>query len=79
MPSDQAQRTRDNIDQLLKDTEANLGRVKDRQLNEAQQRMADEIKNYLKQARKAQGDGDLNLAHNYAVKARQLSEVLASQ
>ncbi|MBV8207595.1 MAG: hypothetical protein JO041_12445, partial [Acidobacteria bacterium] len=79
MPTDQAQHTRDMTDQLLKDTEANLSRLKDRQLTDAQNKMVDEIKNYMQRARSAQTDGDLNLARNFAVKAHQLSDVLVGQ
>lgn len=78
MPTDEALHTRGTTDQLLQATEANLRRI-NRQLSPAEQKTVDEIKNYMQRARSAQTDGDLNLAHNYAVKAHQLSDVLVGQ
>lgn len=76
--ADQELHTRGSTDQLLQATEGNLRRL-NRQLKPAEQKMVDEIKNYMQRARSAQTDGDVNLAHNYALKAHQLSDVLISQ
>ncbi len=78
IPDDQTLHARGTTDQLLQATEGNLRRL-NRSLNPAEQKMVDEIKNYMQRARSAQTDGDLNLAHNYALKAHQLSDALVAQ
>jgi peptidoglycan hydrolase CwlO-like protein len=63
---------------LLQATESNLRRL-NRALNADEQKIVDEIKNYMQRARSAQTDGDVNLARNYALKAHQLSDALVAQ
>jgi outer membrane biosynthesis protein TonB len=75
LPPDPVLHTRGTTDQLLQATEMNLRNLH-RQLNAAEQGILDEIKNYMQRARSAQTDGDANLAHNYALKAHQLSDAL---
>ena len=78
IPDEQTLHARGTTDQLLQATESNLRRL-NRSLNAAEQKMVDEVKNYMQRARSAQTDGDMNLARNYALKAHQLSDALLAQ
>ena len=60
-------------DQLLAASDANLQKLAGRQLNPSQQETVKQIKSYMDQAKKAEGDGDVQRAHNLAVKASLLS------
>ena len=68
---------RENTDQLLATTDANLKRVAGRQLTPTQQSMADQIHTYMRQAKAAAEAGDIGRAHTLAYKARLLSDDLA--
>jgi hypothetical protein len=68
---------RENTDQLLATTDANLKRVAGRQLTPAQQSIADQIHTYMRQAKAATEAGDIGRAHTLAYKARLLSDDLA--
>lgn len=73
---EQASRQRRNTNQLLEKTEANLKNASVRQLDDGQQDMVKQIRAYMDQAKAAAGAGDLQRAHNLAVKAQLLSEEL---
>jgi hypothetical protein len=62
--------------QLLANSDANLKQISGRQLSANQQDTVKQIKSYLEQARKAASDGDVQRAHNLAVKANLLSAEL---
>ena len=64
--------------QLLDSTEQNL-RALTRTLSNDEQNTVSQIRSYVVQARSALKDQDLERAHNLAVKARQLSDVLLRQ
>jgi hypothetical protein len=72
----QAAQQRQNIDQLVANTNANLKSIVGRQLSPNQQEMVNQIRKYLEQAKSATDTGDLLRAHNLAFKARLLSEEL---
>ena len=72
----QASSQRQNTDQLLASTDANLKKVADRQLTASQKDTADQIRQYAQQAKAAVAAGDLERGHNLAVKAHLLSEEL---
>ncbi len=72
----QASSQRQNTDQLLVSTEANLKKVAGRQLSASQQESADQIRQYARQANAAVAAGDVERGHNLAVKAHLLSEEL---
>lgn len=63
--------------QLLTSSEANLKQVSGRQLSANQQDTVNQIKSYIEQANAAAKGGDLQRAHNLAVKANLLSTELA--
>jgi hypothetical protein len=69
----QASRESRQTNQLLATTEANLKTVSSRTLNATQQDTVKQIRNYMDQARAAEGDGDLQRAYNLANKAKMLS------
>ena len=68
---------RENTEQLLATTDANLKRMEDRQLSPAQQSTVDQIHSYMRQAKSAANAGDLERAHTLAFKAHLLSDDLA--
>jgi hypothetical protein len=72
----QASRQSESTKQLLANSEADLGKISGRQLSANQQDTVKQIKSYLDQARKAVIDGDVQRAHNLAVKANLLSAEL---
>jgi len=64
--------------QLVAKSDADLKKISGRQLSTSQQDTVNQIKSYLEQANKALSDGDVQRAHNLAVKANLLSaEVMA--
>ncbi len=73
----EAQRQRQTTEQLLRDSQANLKAATARQLSTEQQDTARQITAYMQQAQSASEDGDLERAHNLALKARLLSDTLA--
>lgn len=65
-------------EQLMAKSGADLKKISGRQLSTSQQDTVNQIKSYLEQANKALSDGDVQRAHNLAVKANLLSaEVMA--
>jgi hypothetical protein len=74
-PADQAQHER-STSQLTSATEENLKKIAGLQLNPSQQDMVTQIKQYIEQSKSAAADGDLDRAHNLAMKAHLLSEDL---
>jgi hypothetical protein len=79
MSEEQTQHNRENTNQLLATTDANLKRVAGRQLSPAQQSMLEEIRTYMTQSKAAASAGDLNRAHTLAYKAHLLSDELAKK
>jgi len=73
---DQEKNQRANTANLLAATDANLKRVAGRELTPAQQRMVDEIRTYMQQAKAAAASADTNRAQTLAYKARLLSDEL---
>jgi hypothetical protein len=57
-------------------TEGNLKKIEGRQLNPSQQEMVNQIKQFREQSKSAAAAGDLDRAHNLAMKAHLLSDEL---
>jgi hypothetical protein len=72
----QASHQRQNTTRLLAATDANLTKISSRQLSSTQQDMVNQIRKYMEQAKAADATGDLQRAHNLALKAQQLSNEL---
>ena len=70
---------RENTNQLLATTDANLKSVAGRQLTPAQQSMMEQIRTYMSQSKAAADSGDLDRAHTLAYKAHLLSDELAKK
>jgi len=73
----QASSQRQTIDLLLVDTAANLKKLSGRQTTPSQDDMMAQVRQYVQQAKTAADAGDIERAHNLAVKAHLLSEELA--
>ena len=69
----QASREADNTNKLLATSDANLKKIAGRELSPSQQDTVKQINSYMTQARDAEKDGDVQRAHNLAVKASLLS------
>jgi len=67
-----------STDQLLQSAETNLNAIK-RQLSKEEETMRAQVKEFIVQSRKATGENDPARAHNFAVKARVLSDELVKQ
>jgi hypothetical protein len=67
----------ESTNQLLATSNANLKKISGRQLSANQEDTVKQIKSYMEQAKTAANDGDLQRAHNLAVKANLLSAELA--
>src|SRR5262249_31558956 len=67
-----------STDQLLQSAETNLNAIK-RQLSKEEEAMRAQVKEFIAQSRKATGENDPARAHNFAVKARWLSDELVKQ
>jgi hypothetical protein len=65
-----------STDQLMAATDGNLKKIEGRQLNPGQQEMVSQIKQFRKQSKTAAAAGDLDRAHNLALKAQLLSDEL---
>ena len=76
MPQAQASHQRQNTEQLLASTEANLQQIAGRNLNATQQETVGQIRNYIVEAHSALKDGDTQRAHRLADKAQQLADDL---
>jgi len=72
----QASQERATTDQLNASTEENLKKIADRQLAPNQQEIVTQIQQFVDQSKKAVVAGDLERAHNLALKARLLSDEL---
>lgn len=72
----QASQQRATTDQLNGSTEENLKKIADRQLAPSQQEIVTQIQQFVDQSKKAVAAGDLERAHNLALKARLLSDEL---
>ena len=64
---------------LLTTSDENLKTISGRQLTASQQDTVRQIKSYMEQAKTAANDGDVQRAHNLAVKANLLSAELAGR
>ena len=67
---------RDNANQMLAATEANLKKISGQQLNANQQDMVTQIREFMQQSKAAVADGDLERARTLAWKAQLLSDEL---
>jgi hypothetical protein len=65
-----------STDQLLQSTGRNLQQLGSRQLAPAEKEMVDQILRYSEQSRAAVAAGDVELGHNFALKAHLLSDEL---
>jgi len=63
-------------EQLRVATEENLKKLEGHQLNASQQEMVSQIKQFMEQSKKAVAEGDVDRAHNLALKAHLLSDEL---
>jgi hypothetical protein len=73
----QASSQRQTLDLLLVDTAANLKKLSGRQTTPSQDDTMTQVRQYVQQAKVAADAGDIERAHNLAVKAHLLSEELA--
>ena len=73
-----AEASQASTDQLLQTAESNLNGIK-RQLTKEEEVMLAQIREFISQSRKAVSENDPARAHNYAVKARVLSDELVKQ
>jgi len=67
---------RDNANQMLAATEANLKKLSGQQLNSNQQDMLTQIRQFMEQSKAAVNDGDVERARTLAWKAQVLSDEL---
>jgi hypothetical protein len=74
-PVEQAKQQR-STDQLTSAINENLKKIAGRQLKPSQQDMVNQINQFMDQSKKAVAAGDLDRAHNLAMKARLLSDEL---
>jgi len=72
----QSSAQRRNVSQLLSTADANLKKLSGRQMSSSQKDTVAQIQQYVQQAKAASDAGDMERAHNLAVKARVLSEEL---
>ncbi len=77
LTAQQASSQRQTIDLLLVDTATNLKKLAGRQTTPGQDDMMGQVRQYVQQAKTAADAGDIERAHNLAVKAHLLSEELA--
>jgi len=75
LPKDEVDSQKRSTEQMLQNAEASLRRL-NRRLSDGEQNMARQVRNYITQSRLATQDGDLERAHNLAVKAQLLSSEL---
>jgi homogentisate 1,2-dioxygenase len=67
---------RESTNQLLTTSEQNLKKLSERQLSATQQDTVKQIKGYIEQANTAAKGGDVQRAHNLAIKANALTETI---
>lgn len=77
MTQEQALHARENTEQLLASTDANLKKISARQMTPAQQVVVDQVHTYIRQSKAATEAGDVTRAHTLAYKAHLLSDDLA--
>jgi hypothetical protein len=65
-----------STDELIAATDDNMKKIEGRQLNPSQQEMVSQIGQFRKQSKTAALAGDLDRAHNLALKAHLLSDEL---
>jgi len=73
----QASSQRQGTSQLLASTDESLKKISGRQLASNQQEMVQQIRKFMEQAKAANDEGDLERAHNLALKANLLAQELA--
>ena len=73
----QASSQRQGTSQLLANTDQSLKKISGHQLASSQQDMVQQIRKYMEQAKAATDAGDLDRAHNLALKANLLAQELA--
>lgn len=78
MTNAQAEHQKQQTSNLLGSAESNLSNIH-RSLNNDEQQMVAQIRNYIAQSRKAMTDGDLERAYNLANKANLLSSELSKE
>ncbi len=76
LAGDQPPATREATNRMLGATEANLKNLSSRQLNNSQQDMVSQIRQFMQQSRTAMSSGDFERAKTLAWKAQLLSEEL---
>ena len=76
MPLEEAQRQRQQSEDLLAAAESDLKTLASRNLNSSQQETVSQIRHYMDVAREALKDGDIQRAHTLAQKAELLSNDL---
>lgn len=79
LSDNQASSERQNTTQLLTTADTNLQKISGRQLDTTQQDVVSQIRKYMEQSKEAEITGDLQRAHNLALKARLLSDDLVRQ
>lgn len=79
MSKEQERHNRENTNQLLATTDANLKTVSSRPLTPTQQSMLEEIRTYIAQSKAATNAGDVARAHTLAYKAHLLSDELTKK
>jgi hypothetical protein len=77
MSPQQASSQRQGTNELLASTDENLKKISERSLASDQKDMVQQIRKYVEQAKEATDAGDLDRAHNLALKASLLAEELA--
>ena len=75
----QASQQIQSTDQLLESADASVKKMSGQQLKPGQQEMVNQIHRYTAQAKAATTAGDLDRAHNFALKARLLADELVKQ
>lgn len=75
---DQAAQKRDNINQLLGQTDQNLKKAQEMQLTASQQEVVTQARQYVVQSQTAMANGDFERARTLAWKAQLLSQDLAN-
>ena len=75
LPKNELDSQKRATEQMLQTAEANLRKL-NRDLSDGEKNMARQVRNYITQSRLATQDGDLERAHNLAVKAQLLSAEL---
>ena len=76
VPSSAAQSQTQNTEQLLRSSESKLAGL-NRSLNQSEQSMANQARNYIAQSQQAMKEGEIERAYNLAVKASLLAAELA--